>query len=1104
MIPAELSREFTHGARARGERYVAERRIQLLPPDEPLLVQAIASGSAPWRVMLDARDEGLEMSCACPFAIDRGYCKHLWAALRVADEQRLLKPLLDASGGLYLEQSGNGDEPPRMTGMGSVPDELLYTEADDRKMASPPPKRGSGSTPTWRRALADAQRNARYESAPLGTTEWPNDRRLVYLADLAASRAADGLVIELATEKQQRDGNWGLPKLFRAAVDSWLNVPDSLDREIGQMLRGARRTLAWQRTDPIGSFVVEPAAFDPVLRLMSETGRLRIRHDPHDRPVEPAQWDDRGSWKVQYAVTYDGEALQLVGSLRRGDAKMSLDAPDLIHSAGFLVHENTVARLEIDGPFALLNEVRANGSIPFEKNELAAVVGALSELPRAPRLELAEGLDVREVAPRPIPVLRLTRPVDGWRRGYLNAALSFDYDGVEVSESRPGAMVFDARSNRIVRRDRSAEAEARRLLSGAGARKEHDWRTNGTALVVPHGHFESLLRDLTAAGWYVIVDGIAHRITTDVTARVHSGVDWFDLDIEVAFGDVGVSLPRVLEALRKKESTIDLEGGAVGLLTADVKRRLAPLVAMAAAAKALRFRRSQTALLDALLALIPSTETDQRFERARAELQRFERVEACAEPPTFRGELRQYQREGLGWFSFLRQFGFGGCLADDMGLGKTVQALALLESRRLENAGPSLVVAPRSLVFNWKQEAARFTPTLRVIDHTGAERSRGSIGLADEHLVITTYGTLRRDIAALREMEFDYVILDEAQAIKNATTAAAKAARLLRARHRLALSGTPIENNVQELWSLFEFLNPGMFGAASTFRSLARARVATEVAAAAAPNDEGEIALLARVLRPVILRRTKERVAPELPPKLEQTLIVELEPEQRQIYDELLAHYRRSLLPYVDRMGMERSRMKVLEALLRLRQAACHPALISRTHADAPSAKLDVIQPKLAEAAAEGHKSLVFSQFTSFLALLRQRLDADSAHYVYLDGDTRDRQAVVEQFQQDPDCKLFLISLRAGGHGLNLTAADYVFLLDPWWNPAVEAQAIDRAHRIGQQRHVIATRLVAQGTIEEKILELQRSKRDLADAILSEDQGALAQIGREELELLLA
>jgi SNF2 family DNA or RNA helicase len=413
-------------------------------------------------------------------------------------------------------------------------------------------------------------------------------------------------------------------------------------------------------------------------------------------------------------------------------------------------------------------------------------------------------------------------------------------------------------------------------------------------------------------------------------------------------------------------------------------------------------------------------------------------------------------------------------------------------------------VVPRSLVFNWKQEAERFAPQLRVLDHTGIGRDRSGLRIGDENLVITTYGTLRQDITALREIEFDYLILDEAQAIKNATTAASKAARLLRGRHRLALTGTPIENRVEELWSLFEFLNPGMLGSASAFRTLARIRSAPTTRASDSKPDTTETALLARVLRPVILRRTKERVAPELPPKVEQTLMVELERPQRRVYDDLLTHYRQSLLPYVDRVGMARSRLQVLEALLRLRQAACHPALIARSGADAGSAKLDVLVPKLVEAVAEGHKSLVFSQFTSFLALLRKRLDAEALPYAYLDGETRDRQAVVERFQQDADCSLFLISLRAGGHGLNLTAAEYVFLLDPWWNPAVEAQAIDRAHRIGQQRHVIATRLVARDTVEEKILELQQSKRDLADAILGEDRGALAAIGREELELLLS
>jgi len=435
-----------------------------------------------------------------------------------------------------------------------------------------------------------------------------------------------------------------------------------------------------------------------------------------------------------------------------------------------------------------------------------------------------------------------------------------------------------------------------------------------------------------------------------------------------------------------------------------------------------------------------------------------------------------------------------------MGLGKTVQVLALLEARRAEGAGISLLVVPRSLVFNWLREAARFAPLLRMLDFSGTTRVADALESGEVDVVITTYGTLRRDVTTLGEREFDYLVLDEAQAIKNANTVTAKACRLVRARHRLALSGTPIENRIEELWSLFEFLNPGMLGASTRFS------VAARVASAGIEGvtESGNGSVLSRALRPVILRRTKAMVAPELPARIEQTLEVELEPKQRAFYDKLRRQFQTSVRDRVERVGLQKSRMHILEALLRLRQAACHPALADKSRGTWPSAKLDALLPALQEVAADGQKALVFSQFTSFLALVKERLDAAGVTYEYLDGRTRDRQARVDRFQSDGSCPVFLISLKAGGHGLNLTAAQYVYLLDPWWNPAVEAQAIDRAHRIGQSRRVMATRLVASDTIESKILQLQQSKRQLADAILSEDAGALGSIGREELELLLS
>jgi len=510
----------------------------------------------------------------------------------------------------------------------------------------------------------------------------------------------------------------------------------------------------------------------------------------------------------------------------------------------------------------------------------------------------------------------------------------------------------------------------------------------------------------------------------------------------------------------------------------------------------LRFGGAQAGLLDALLAAQPGIRVDEAFEKARQSLHHFEGVSALDAPPGFHGELRGYQREGLGWLDYLQKFGFGGILADDMGLGKTVQVLAFLQRRRArrQSKGPALAVVPRSLVFNWMQEAAKFTPRLRVLDYTGPNRHALRDDFAEFDLIVTTYGTLRTDIAELAPIEFDYVILDEAQAIKNADSQAAKAARLLRARHRLAMSGTPIENHLGELWSIFEFLNPGMLGTNPVFKR--------HTSGGGNLEDEDR-SLLARALRPFILRRTKAQVVKDLPEKLEQTLHCDMEPAQRKVYEQLRAHYRTALLRK-ETAELNRSKIEVLEALLRLRQAACHPGLIDPAAAGDPSAKLDMLLPQIAEVVEEGHKALVFSQFTSFLAIVRQRLDQEGLVYEYLDGRTRNRADRVERFQTDPDCGIFLISLKAGGLGLNLTAAEYVYLLDPWWNPAVEAQAIDRSHRIGQTERVFAYRLICRDTVEEKILDLQQKKRDLADAILNADNRIIQNLTRDDLEFLLS
>ncbi|MFQ5560404.1 MAG: DEAD/DEAH box helicase [Nitrospinota bacterium] len=510
-----------------------------------------------------------------------------------------------------------------------------------------------------------------------------------------------------------------------------------------------------------------------------------------------------------------------------------------------------------------------------------------------------------------------------------------------------------------------------------------------------------------------------------------------------------------------------------------------------------RFKKNQIGFLDILLSSKPEVKTDRGFKEFREKIRKFSGVKPKSPSPLFQGTLRGYQKEGLGWLFFLREFGLGGCLADDMGLGKTIQVLALLQmvhGEKENGSATNLVVVPSSLLFNWKEEAGRFTPDLRIFLHGGPGRKKPGEHFKEFDLVLTTYGTLRSDILLFQEIPFHYVILDEAQAIKNSNSQTSKSVRLLQAAHRLALSGTPIENHVGELWSLFEFLNPGILGKKTGFKR----------GTAAKKTGLEERRILAGAVKPFILRRTKEVVATDLPQKTEQTIYCEMKPSQRKVYEELKKHYQFSLVKNVKEKGVDTNRFQILEALLRLRQVACHPALIKDEMAKTSSCKLDTLRESLKEVVEEGHKALVFSQFTSFLALVKKELDKDGIKYQYLDGSTRDRQERVELFQNDESYSLFLISLRAGGVGLNLTRAEYVFILDPWWNPAVEAQAIDRAHRIGQTRNIFAYRLICKDTVEERVLALQKGKKELADSIISEDKSVLQGLQVEDLEFLLS
>ena len=1093
-----LSDDFDSMVRNRGKMYYWQSRVRVRTGSRTE-VHAMVRGSRTYEVNLDWQDGSLSLDCDCEYFDSTGPCKHLWATILAADAKGYLQAARDTPG-LFADYGGmdpldldydedEEDEAPS--------DATRRTLAVMPRPAPPASKPPAPREPAW---VSDLTRIASRSRMIPAADAWPAKREILYSVETSASKTAGVLVIGLGSHDRKADGSWTTFSPLTMKRQQLPLAPPA-DREILAALAGGSEHMSWTSdayaaVAPSRQLIYPLAAH--VLPMVVRTGRCYLGTG-YAIEGEPLVWDDGEPWQFRVAMRRGKRDRWVVaGQFFRGEEQMEAATPELVIPGGFLFAKGRVARLAPDAALPWMAHFREEGVIEAPEPDGEALLAALLGAPGAPTVDVPEELRYEEVQLVPRPALKIRGPGANQSRNKLKGDLSFEYEGRPVAGEDASAGFFDAPSRRFVRRNVPVEEEARRLLESNGVKLQHWYGENPYWEIAPT-RLPKVVRALVEAGWHIEADGKIFRRPGAFQMGVSTGVDWFELHGDVEYGETRAKLPALLEAVRRGDRMVRLDDGAYGLLPEEWLKRIGMLAGMGEAEDGhMRFRRSQAGLLDALLATQPEATCDETFERLRREMRAFAGVQAVAQPAGFVGHLRDYQREGLGWMDFLRRFHFGGCLADDMGVGKTAQVLALLETRRAareagETVGPSLVVVPKSLVFNWKQEAARFTPQLRVLDYTGLDRDGADFSVHD--LIVTTYGTLRRDAVRLKDVDFDYLVLDESQAIKNSGTESAKAVRLLRGNHRLALSGTPVENHLGELWSLFDFLNPGMLGTAGVFK----------LAGTTTRNPDPETrALLAHALRPFILRRTKEQVARELPAKTEQTVYCEMPAAQRRLYNELKQHYRYSLLAKVEKDGLAKSKIQVLEALLRLRQAACHPGLLdSRRQAD-PSAKLDVLIEQLEEVVGAGHKALIFSQFTSLLAIVQDRLRAAGMTYEYLDGSTTNRQAHVERFQNDPECPLFLISLKAGGLGLNLTAAEYVFLLDPWWNPAVEAQAVDRAHRIGQTRQVFAYRLIARDTVEEKVLELQKSKRDLAAAIIGEDNSLIRDLKREDLELLLS
>lgn len=598
-----------------------------------------------------------------------------------------------------------------------------------------------------------------------------------------------------------------------------------------------------------------------------------------------------------------------------------------------------------------------------------------------------------------------------------------------------------------------------------------------------------------------------------------SGVQWFDLGVVFTSSSGERFSPADIQRLiLSGRSHTRLKNGRLALLDTAAAEELQEMLLDCAPQQhpqGYRMSQTQAGFVEATLrehgwrAQAPS-DWRERATRWSGEVR-----PECPPLGELESVLRPYQKSGVAWLHFLRTHGFGGILADEMGLGKTLQVLAYLQSRTQpardheapascagqpgQGQSPTLVVCPTSLVWNWAAEARRFTPRLRVLALQGPEREALFEQIPQADLVVTSYALIRRDAGRYRDLEFDTVVLDEAQHIKNRQTQNAQAVKAIRSRHRLVLTGTPLENSVLDLWSIFDFLMPGYLGSAADFRERYELPIARDTQAAAQTR-------LARRLRPFILRRLKRDVAKDLPARLEQVAFCELTADQRAVYQQVIESSRRAVLEAVGAQGLARSRMVVLNALLRLRQVCCDLRLLrlDGVNPETASGKLALFRELLDEVLDGGHRVLVFSQFVSMLTLLREHLTAEAIPCCYLDGSTSDRAEVVGRFQRDASVPVFLISLKAGGVGLNLAGADTVIHFDPWWNPAVEDQATDRAHRLGQTRVVTSYKLITRDTVEEKILTLQARKRELIQATLGGEEQLAETLTWEEIQALLA
>lgn len=723
----------------------------------------------------------------------------------------------------------------------------------------------------------------------------------------------------------------------------------------------------------------------------------------------------------------------------------------------------------------------------------------------------AEGFDIKTEKHEPTPILNVIY-VDA---GISQLQLHFKYGAHTFAmgnEKKVTVHLHKEDDNYIftrIKRDVDWETGKFNYLTSLGLKKAGALYYN--LEVVPHQnedqsyailnwvneHFEQLTND----GFQIEQHQGPKRFlfaTSKINFEIKEDNDWFDINAIVYFGTHPIPFISLKQHILHKKREFTLPDGSIAIIPEKWFTQYGSLFSLSEGGKALKLKKHHLGLINELA---EDSITNVTLSRKLQKLNDFEDIADTKMPVHFKGDLRSYQKAGYNWFSFLREYNFGGCLADDMGLGKTIQTLAMLQKLKEENEesgsyNTSLIVMPTSLIYNWLNEAKKFTPELKICAHTGSSRNKDISYFANFDIVITTYGITRVDIDLFKDFYFSYIILDESQNIKNPSSKSFKAVKALKSRYKLILSGTPVENSVSDLWTQLTFLNPGLLGTQAFFNE-------EYVQAIEKRKDEEKARKLQAIIKPFVLRRTKEQVAAELPAKTEQVFYCTMTEDQATVYEETKSAYRNDLLSGMEDGTAAQKQVQLLQGLTALRQLANHPLMIDEQYTS-DSGKFESVIHTLDNVLKGGHKVLIFSQFVKHLNIFKKYFEKEEIPFAYLDGATKNRGEIVAEFQENTDLKVFLISIKAGGVGLNLTQADYVFILDPWWNPAVEQQAIDRSHRIGQEKKVFIYKFIAKDTVEEKILALQNRKKKLASSLITTEESFFKSLSKADIQEILS